>query len=127
MKAYIPLAATAALVGLAAALPAQAATPTFRGSVGPGFTISMATKPTKAGKIMLVINDKGSSHNFHLRGPGGNEIAGVDAKTKKAVSKIATAVGATGTRTFTLTLKKGTYTFVCDPHRTSMKGSFTVK
>jgi plastocyanin len=25
-----------------------------------------------------------------------------------------------------LALKKGTYTFVCDPHFTSMKGSFKV-
>jgi plastocyanin len=25
-----------------------------------------------------------------------------------------------------MTLKKGTYKFVCDPHASSMKGSFTV-
>ena len=36
------------------------------GTVGPGFTISMATKPTKAGKIKLVVVDKSSIHNFHL-------------------------------------------------------------
>jgi plastocyanin len=127
MRHFITLAATAAFVFLAATLPAQAATPTFRGSVGPSFTISMAAKPTKAGKIMLVINDKGSSHNFHLRGPGGKEIAGVDAKTKKAVTAIKTGVSTTGTRTFLLTLKSGTYRFVCDPHRADMNGSFTVK
>ncbi len=39
---------------LVAAVPAVAATtPTFKGTVGPGFTISMAKKPTKAGKIKL--------------------------------------------------------------------------
>jgi plastocyanin len=27
---------------------------------------------------------------------------------------------------FTITLKKGKYTFVCDPHAAFMKGSFTV-
>ena len=29
--------------------------------------------------------------------------------------------------TLKLTLKKGTYKFVCDPHASSMKGSFTIK
>ena len=71
----------------------------------------MAKKPTKAGKIKLVVSDKGSSHNFHLTGPGVN---------------VKTGVGTTGTKTFTLTLKKGTYRFVCDPHASSMKGSFKV-
>ena len=40
-------------------------------------------------------------------------------KTKKAVTSVQTSVGATGTKTFTVTLKKGTYKFVCDPHRAS--------
>ena len=55
-----------------AAAPAFAAVPTFNGTVGPGFTISMSKKPTKAGKIKLVVSDKSSSHNFHLTGPGVN-------------------------------------------------------
>jgi plastocyanin len=126
MRVVIALAAAAAVVVIAAALPAQAATPSFRGTVGPSFTISMAKKPTKAGKITLVVNDRGSSHNFHLRGPGGKEISGTDAKSKKAVKSISTSVSGTGTRTFVLTLKKGTYTFVCDPHSSQMKGSFKV-
>jgi plastocyanin len=71
----------------------------------------MTTKPTKAGKIKLVINDRSSVHNFHLKGPG------VDVKT---------SVSAIGTKTFTITLKKGTYKFICDPHP-FMKGSFTVR
>jgi plastocyanin len=29
-------------------------------------------------------------------------------------------------KTIVVTLKNGRYTFVCDPHFTSMKGSFTV-
>jgi plastocyanin len=127
MKARIALAATAAIVLLAVALPAQAKTPTFRGNVGPSFTISMPSKPTKAGKITLVVNDRGSEHNFHLRAPGGKEIAGVDSKSGKAVKRISTGVGSTGTRTFVLTLKSGTYRFVCDPHADEMRGSFTVK
>jgi plastocyanin len=69
-------------------------------------------KPTKAGKIKLVVNDKSSIHNFRLKGPGVN---------------IATSVPAMGKKTFTVTLKKGKYTFLCDPHPTSMKGTFTIK
>ena len=30
----------------------------------------MAKKPTKAGKIKLVVNDKSDFHNFHLTDPG---------------------------------------------------------
>ena len=105
------LAALTAVVALVLALPALAATPVFKGTVGPGFTIKMATKPTKAGKIKLVINDKSNVHNFHLTGPGVN---------------VKTSVSAIGTKTFTITLKKGTYKFICDPHP-FMKGSFTVR
>jgi plastocyanin len=95
---------------LVTAVPSLAAsTPTFKGTVGPGFTITMSKKPTKAGKIKLVVADKSSIHNFHLTGPGVN---------------VKTDVSQTGTKTFTLTLKKGTYRFVCDPHASSMKGSF---
>jgi plastocyanin len=99
-------------IGAIAALPVLAATPKFTGTVGPGFTISMAKKPTKAGKIRLVVSDKSSIHNFHLKGPGVN---------------VKTTVPATGSKSFALTLKKGKYTFLCDPHPTTMKGSFTIK
>ena len=95
-----------------AALPVLAATPKFNGTVGPGFTISLAKKPTKAGKTTFVIRDRSSIHNFHLRGPGVNET---------------TSVSAVGSKSFTVTLKKGKYTFLCDPHPTQMKGSFTIR
>jgi plastocyanin len=100
-----------AVAGLAAALPAAAATPIFKGTVGPGFTISMAKKPTKAGKIKLVVSDKASIHDFHLVGPGVN---------------VKTSVSGTGTKTFIVTLKKGTYNFFCDPHKSAMHGSFKI-
>ena len=98
--------------GAVAALPVLAATPKISGTVGPGFTISVAKKPTKAGKYTLTVSDKSSAHNFRLKGPGVN---------------VATSVGETGTKSFPVTLKKGTYTFVCDPHASSMKGSFKIK
>ena len=31
-----------------------------------------------------------------------------------------------GKKTVTVTLKSGKYTYVCDPHKTLMHGSFTV-
>ncbi|MGH3065547.1 MAG: plastocyanin/azurin family copper-binding protein [Gaiellaceae bacterium] len=101
----------AATVAALAAVPVFAATPKLPGTVGPGFTIVMK-KPTKAGKYTLVVSDKSSIHNFHLKGKGVN---------------VKTSVPATGSKTFKITLAKGKYTFLCDPHPTSMKGSFTIK
>ena len=103
----------AALVVVASA---SAATPTLTGVDGPGFTITLkkgTAKVTslKAGKYKIVIKHLSNIHNFHLSGPGLN---------KK------TSVGAKGTFTWTVTLKKGTYKFVCDPHAPIMKGSFKV-
>jgi plastocyanin len=103
------------LAALSAATVASAAT-TLTGTVGPGFSITLKQgngKVTrlKAGTYVFKISDKSSIHDFHLSGPGVN---------KK------TSVGGTGTSTWKLTLKKGTYKFVCDPHATIMKGSFTV-
>jgi plastocyanin len=106
------LLAAAGAAFLITAAPSLAATsPTYRGTVGPGFTISMAKKPTKAGKIKLIVNDRSDFHNFHLTGPGVN---------------VKTTVAQVGMKVFTVTLKKGTYRFVCDPHASSMKGSFKV-
>lgn len=83
---------------------------TLKGTVGPGFTIALAKKPTKAGTYKLVVADKSSIHNFRLVG-----------------TSAVTSVAGTGTKTFTVALKAGkTYRFLCDPHRTSMVGTFTV-
>jgi plastocyanin len=104
----------AALVVVASA---SAATPTLNATDGPGFTITLkkaGKKVTslKAGKYKIVVKDMSNIHNFHLTGPGG-----VNKKT---------GVGAKGTFTWTVTLKKGTYKFICDPHAAIMKGSFKV-
>ena len=111
MERLLTVALTAVAAACVLALPAAAATPSFKGTVGPGFTIKMASKPTKAGKIKLVVSDKSSIHDFHLTGPGVN---------------VKTSVSGTGTKTFTVTLKKGTYKFICDPHKSVMHGSFKV-
>jgi plastocyanin len=105
------IAVSVAVAAAVVVVPAIAATPTFKGSVGPRYTISIAKKPTTAGKITLVVSDKASSHDFHLVGPGVN---------------VTTTVSGTGTKTFHITLKKGTYNFFCDVHKSSMHGSFTI-
>ena len=84
---------------------------TLTGSVGPGFDISLAESTVAAGTYTLKVDDQSSSHNFHFTGDG------VD---------VATDVSGTGEQTFTVTLKPGTYTFVCDPHSSQMHGTLTV-
>jgi plastocyanin len=106
-----------AVIVAAIAVPASvAATGKLVATDGPGFTISLTQggkKVTmlKAGTYTITVQDKSNIHNFHLTGPGVN---------KK------TSVGGTGTTTWTVTLKKGTYKYICDPHAAAMKGSFTV-
>jgi plastocyanin len=90
----------------------------LKGTVGPGFTITLkkgsaTVRTLKPGKYMITVSDRSNIHNFHLRGPG--------------VNKMITTVGATGTRTATVTLKRGKYTYLCDPHPTNMKKTFTVR
>jgi plastocyanin len=116
------LVATAALavasLGLAAPSLASAAATPLAGSVGPGFTITLSkggkkVSSLKAGSYKITVNDKASIHDFHLIGPG--------------VNKKITTVPAVGTKSVTVTLKKGTYTYQCDPHASAgMKGTFKV-
>ena len=84
---------------------------TLTGTVGPGFTISMNKTSVKAGTYVITIHDLASIHDFHLTG------SGIDKKT---------SVPGTGTTKWTVKLKKGTYRFVCDPHRTIMHGVLNV-
>ena len=104
------VAALAMAGGLAAAWPALAGTSTLKGSVGPGFAIRISSKTVAAGKVKLVVSDRADIHDFHVRGPGVN---------------VKTGIGAIGTRTFTITLKKGaTYRFFCDVHPDELHGTF---
>ena len=101
------------LTGLAEAAPP----PRLVGAVGPGFTITLKRfnrplRTLRAGRYSITVADRSSIHNFHLKGPG--------------VNREITTVGFTGTKTVFVTFKRGRYTFVCDPHFTTMKGSFTV-
>jgi plastocyanin len=100
-----------ATLALAGATSAAVSVNKLTGTVGPGFTITMNKKTVKAGTYAITIHDLASIHDFHLTGPGVN---------KK------TSVSGTGTTKWTVKLKKGTYHFVCDPHRTIMHGVLKV-
>ena len=109
-----------ALAALAAAslvaAPASQAATVLVGTDGPGFTITLKSagktvKKLKAGTYVVRVSDKSNIHNFHLKGPGVNKL---------------TSVSGTGTKSWTVKLKVGKYTYVCDPHASSMKGTFTV-
>ena len=108
--------AAAAYAGNGGSTPT--ATRTLVGTDGPGFTITLklgGKKVTKlkAGTYNFVISDKSAIHNFHLKGPH------LDAKM--------TTVAFVGTKKASrVKLGKGKYTYVCDPHASVMKGSFTV-
>ena len=104
---------------LAFAAPTGAMSPTkLQGVTGPGFTITLkkagkAVKTLKAGKYTITVQDKSNIHNFRLRGPG--------------LNKQITTLAFRGAKTVTVTLKKGKYTILCDPHvAQGMKKTFRV-
>lgn len=105
------------LASLVTAGLALAEGPKLSGKVGPGFSISLVdaggarVTHLDPGPFELEVDDLADVHNFHLTGPG------VD---------VATPVDTAGKQTFQLTLRDGVYTFMCDPHALTMKGSFAV-
>lgn len=87
-------------------------------TVGPGFTITLTTADgaavtsLPAGDYKIAVDDKSDIHNFHLTGPGD-----VDVMTEVSeVTKV----------DWDVTLEAGTYTYQCDPHASTMNGSFEV-
>ncbi len=67
-------------------------------------------KTLPAGDYQVKISDPATIHNFHLTGPGVDE---------------STPVSGTDDVTWDVTLERGSYTFICDPHPT-MVGTFKV-
>jgi hypothetical protein len=113
------LASTASILAIALVPVASGMTANrLVGSTGPdgAFHISLkqGTKKVtklKHGKYTIVVKDIAKTHDFHLTGPGVNKKTPVKGK---------------GTFTWHVTLKKGTYKYICDPHKAIMKGSFKV-
>jgi plastocyanin len=112
----VPAVITAALA--VAGIGSAATAKTVKGTVGPGFTISVSVNGKKVTRLKprtayrFVIDDRSSSHDFHLRGPG--------------LNRVLTSVGFEGRKRYTLSLKKGSYRFFCDSHASFMHGAFTV-
>ncbi len=110
-----------AAAALVAALAAPASTKATKlvGTTGPSFTITLRkggklVKTLPSGKYAITVHDKSVDHAFRLRGP--------------RLNKLITSVPFTGTKTVTVTLKKGRYTYLCDPHEFGgMTHSFRVK
>jgi len=110
-----------ALVALALvfSVTADAAPQKLVGIVGPGYSISLKTvsgKPVNTltrGAYTIVVKDRSDDHNFYVRGRG--------------VSKVFTGVDFVGTKTISIRLGSGRYSFVCTPHSDEMHGSFSVR
>ncbi|MGH3116173.1 MAG: plastocyanin/azurin family copper-binding protein, partial [Gaiellales bacterium] len=111
----------AAAVALVWALSAPAApTKTLSGAVGPGQTITLkfngrAAKNLARGTYRITVRDRSPGpHNFVLTGPG-------------VSNRTITGLAFSGTRSITVALRRGTYTFYCRPHRQfGMVGTFKV-
>ena len=107
----------AAIVIVPTSAYAQADNPTLNGVVGPAFNISLldangqTVTKLDPGPFDIAVRDLSEEHNFHLYGPGVDET---------------TSVTATGNSSWTVTLREGRYTFVCDPHSSDMRGTFVV-
>jgi plastocyanin len=110
-----------AVLALAAVVGGNAATGKsaydLKGEVyATGFKIELVNranqrlKTLKAGTYRIKIEDKASTHNFHLFGPGVNKSTSVSGLTET---------------TWSVRLKPGKYTFACDAHA-QMRGTFRV-
>jgi hypothetical protein len=119
MRRLLPVAVVLAVVLPPTAFAVLSAT-RLSGTTGPGLTITLkkaGKKVTslKPGKYTLTVSDRAASHNFVLTGPG-------------VRNRQITSLAFTGSKTVTVTLKRGTYTYYCAPHRSlGMKGTFRVR
>jgi hypothetical protein len=92
---------------------------TLKGSVGPGYTISLKksgqlVKSLPAGTYTISIRDRSPIHDFTLEKKGGAE-------------KHLTRVGFSGSKTVTVKLTKGRWKYYCSVHESYMNHSFTVR
>ena len=118
----VALACAVAVAGILAFASTAPAAPAKKlaGTVGPGFTITLKKGSAKVktlprGVYSITVTDRSGDHDFRLFGPG-----------LGANGKLITGVDFVGKRTRVVTLRKGTYRYVCDPHEDEMRGSFRV-
>ena len=119
MRRFLLLIAVAALALAPAAFSKSAATK-LSGTTGPGFTITVKKAGKKVtrlapGKYTITVTDRSAQHDFVLTGPG-------------IKRKVVTGLAFQGSKTVTVTLKRGRYEYYCTPHRSmGMKGFVTVR
>src|SRR5437870_13754719 len=103
-----------ALTLAATAFGQSASTPTLKGTVGPGFTISLTkggqkVKTLKAGTYRISVSDKSSLHNFTI-----------ERETKPKIEKHVTPTAFTGSKSLTIGLKRGHRKYYCSLHESMM-------
>ena len=118
-RVFLALALLVLASAVAAALGGRssAAGRELEGTVGPGFTITLkedgeAVTSLRPGTYWLTVHDLAANHNFHILGPDLDEVV--------------TTVPFKGDVTVKIHLEHGVYTFKCDPHQATMRGTFEV-
>ena len=112
----------AALAAAGAAFSGGTSTPTLKGVVGPGYSVSLTkggkkVTSLKAGTYRVVISDKSSFHNTVLERE--------KPSTPKLEKKL-TGTAFTGSKTVVMTLKPGSWRFYCSVHEAQMHQDFKV-
>jgi plastocyanin len=108
LAAVLVAAAALVTVGVAATMH-ETALPKLKGTIGPGYTISLKNAQGKRvttlkhGKYTFAVQDKSNIHNFTLNGPG-------------VKNKMITGTSFVGPKTVTVTLKAGKYRYYCTVH-----------
>ena len=109
LRGVIGLVAATGLVVVPAAIPAAAVQ--LRGTAGPGFSITLQNEAgtllsrLDPGTYDIAVRDLSAEHNFHLYGPGVEEMTSVDAIEDA---------------NWTVTFREGRYVYVCDLHPSQM-------
>lgn len=109
MRGVIGVVLVSALVVAPAAIPAAATQ--LRGTAGPGFSITLQNETgtlvsrLDPGTYDIAVRDLSADHNFHLYGPGVEEMTSVEAIEDK---------------NWTVTFREGRYTYICDVHPSQM-------
>jgi plastocyanin len=125
MHRILIIGATAAIAAVAAAAALgqgrDATVTKLKGTVGPGYTISLTkggtkVKTLKPGTYKITVTDKSTLHNFTL-----------EKETKPNIEKHVTSTGFTGTKTITVKLVKGHWKYYCSVHEPMMYGWFWVR
>jgi hypothetical protein len=122
LAAVLAFVMAVALVAAGAAFSRGTSTPTLKGVVGPGFTISLKkggkkVKTLKAGKYKIVVSDKSDFHNFTLER---------EKPSKPKLEKHITTTPFTGSKTIVMTLKPGSWRAYCSIHEAQMHQDFKV-